>query len=418
MDEPPNIPRTLKWRRPESSDSTDSPFTSEPCKISVACGTCEYINTPYRQSLEKKFAAGLDVLANAIDMNNVKVVPVYESPQKLHYRTHAKLAVRPSPEGSQYRFAIGLFKKGSHDIVDLQDCPLHRRSINRLIRDLKEILEDSSLAPYDEENLSGDLRYVTVRSTHTTDGLMLTFVVTRKLRSELKSIVNQLRSRGNRIVSAHMNLHSENNNAIFSDESTVLHGSRRIRETLCELSFELSPTSFFQVNPWTAQLCYRRIQQHAGRGSNNVAWDLYCGVGQISMVLAQQGYRVLGIEQNPQAARDAQSNATLNDLQSQLHFIAGRVEDVQGAIPEWAWPPELIVANPSRKGISDDMLPFLVRALNKSKSSRLIYMSCDVTTLARDLEYLTNQGYKVRQVEGFDMFPFTDKMEWIAVVTH
>src|SRR5690606_25815970 len=134
----------------------------------------------------------------------------------------------------------------------------------------------------------------------------------------------------NRIVSAYMNVHDENNNAIFSDESTLLHGSRRLRETICDLTFEISPTSFFQVNPWIAQQAYRRIQQHAGSGSNGVAWDLYCGVGQISLALSQQGYRVLGIEQNPQATRDAQSNAVLNDLQPQLHFIAGRVEDVQG----------------------------------------------------------------------------------------
>jgi 23S rRNA (uracil1939-C5)-methyltransferase len=176
--------------------------------------------------------------------------------------------------------------------------------------------------------------------------------------------------------------------------------------------------AFFQVNPWQASNIYRRIQQIAGtEAGQSVAWDLYCGVGMISMLLSQSGFRTLGIEENPQAIRDAQRNVVRNDLPNQPSFIAGRVEDLVDDLPGWAKSPKLIVVNPSRRGIAAPVRQALCSLLKQHPDCKLVYLSCEVTSLARDLQDLTKSGRTIRQVEGYDMFPYTDKMEWLTVLT-
>jgi len=417
MKDDPNIQiKTSRWSK--DTELPNPSVDAKPCKIKDTCNTCQYINGSYQLSLEEKHQKGIELLKNSGVTEFAQILAPNPSPQKLNYRTHTKLAVRPNTEDEGRRFSIGLFKRETNEIVDLVHCPLHRRTMNNLIEDLKLLLEESPLTPYNEQTDQGDIRYFTIRASHTTSAMMVTFVVTRKCKSELMKLIHALKQRGHKVSVAYMNLHEGPGDSIFSDESTLLSGAKRLRETICELSFEISPTSFFQVNPWTAESIYRRIEQLVGPAhSSPVAWDLYCGIGQISMVLARAGYKTLGLEQNPQATRDAQNNSVNNELQNQLHFLAGRVEDLQGSIPTWAWPPELVVANPSRKGISEEMLQFIMRALKKAESPRFIYVSCEVETLARDLVVLEKAGYHARQIESFDMFPFTDKMEWLTVIT-
>ena len=182
-----------------------------------------------------------------------------------------------------------MFQPNSHKIVDISYCPLHRPSINRLIRDLKPALDASSLKPYDEATHTGDLRYLAIRASHLTDQVMVTFVcMTDEKKHELKAMILKLRNLGHTISSAHLNVNGDKTNTIFGSLSKRLAGADRLREQLCDLSFEIGPTSFFQVNPWQAEAIYRRVEQIAGPDTgHSVAWDLYCGTGQISMLLSQ-----------------------------------------------------------------------------------------------------------------------------------
>jgi len=392
--------------------------TDIPCKIKDSCATCAYINQDYRASLDEKYNQHLEILKATNLFTQARLIGVTSSPMPLSYRTHAKLAVRQSNEenGTQ-RFDIGLFKPKTHQVVNLDECPLHRHTINKLLADLRPALEASSLEPYNEANHSGDLRYIAIRASHLTEELMVTFVVTKDVSIELKPMVAELKRGGHKIASAYINHHSEGGNAIFGHDSKRIIGADRLRESLCGLEFEIGPTSFFQVNPWQAEIIYRRVAQLAGeRVPGYIAWDLYCGTGTLSMILARSGYRVLGIEENPQATRDAQYNVTRNELENQPHFIAGRVEECLANLPGWAETPNIIVANPSRRGMQPEVRKELARIMAKS-NSQLIYVSCEATTLARDLEDLCQYGAKPRQAEAFDMFPFTDKLEWIVVVS-
>ncbi|MBF0440333.1 MAG: 23S rRNA (uracil(1939)-C(5))-methyltransferase RlmD [Oligoflexales bacterium] len=420
----PNIYRGPLWKKNESRAAQRNNATIV-CNIKEICGSCKYINGDYSHSLSDKYNIGLELLKEKGVMEYAYLGAPVPSPRILEYRTHAKLSVRSSENclnsnGESGRFGIGLFKPNSHDVVDIGNCPLHKRAINILIQDIKALLNSSSIEPYDEETNTGDLRYIAVRVSHLTDQLMLTFVLRTEenLRLQIKNLVMELRRKGHKIVACHININAEKTNIIFGEFSKRLIGSDRLRENLFGLSFEIGPTSFFQVNTWQAENLYRRVEQIAGQNlSNDVAWDLYCGTGQIAMLLSKNGYRVLGVEQNPQSIRDAQKNIVLNRFIDPPSFCVGRVEDYLGCFPDWALEPKLIVVNPSRKGLAESVRNILRDKMAGSSNLRLIYVSCDVETLARDLKAIIESGAKVCQVEAFDMFPFTDKMEWIAVLS-
>ena len=400
----------LKSKLEEPSDP------SQVCKVSKECGACAYINSPYSPSFQDKYQKGLQTLREAGVLNKCHVIEPGEPSKTLGYRTHAKLAVRTSGN-EESPFDIGLFKPTTHDVVDISDCPLHKSSINRLVRDLKTLLADSAITPYNEENHSGDLRYLAIRASHHTDELMVTFVMTHnKLKNELRNLVKKLKEMEHQISSCYLNINEDITNVIFGPESKHVSGANRLRERICDFTFEIGPTSFFQVNPWTAEVMYRRIEQLVGYGSQNIAWDLYSGIGQISMILGRAGYRVFGVEMNPQSVRDAQRNVARNFEDNLPQFQTGRVEDVTDLFPNWAQNPKVIVTNPARKGLDEKVRSFLATTLSRTQETDLIYMSCEVESLARDLADLHSQGLQLKQLEAYDMFPHTSKLEWLAII--
>ncbi len=426
----PVLPRNVYRRGQEPGRAKPTRETFEPtCAIKSLCGTCKYVNLDYDASLSEKHLKGLAVLKEQGVLGSARQLSPARSPRAYEYRSLFKLAVRPVRQGRSIlrpgktdaapnRFAIGLFEQGSHDVVDMDDCPLHTFPLRRLLRDLRAELNASTITPYDENAHTGQLRYVAARAAHLTGELMVTFVVTEPLKVELKRLIANLQRKGHKINSAHLNVNPEKGNAIFGPKTERIAGAEGLRERVCDLDFEIGPTSFFQINPWQAIQLYRRIEQIAGQASGNaVAWDLYCGTGQISLILARLGYKVLGIEENAKAVEDAGENARRNKLEDSSQFLASRVEDAQKLIPQWARDPELIVVNPSRRGLAETTRKHLRELLEKHPKARFIYVSCEVETLARDLKELTQSGFALRQIEPFDMFPQTDNMEWLAVLS-
>jgi 23S rRNA (uracil1939-C5)-methyltransferase len=420
-----NIFRSTRWNEDHSRAKNKAKIQAEPIKIlkvsESACSCAgakdsyeDHLNAKYQKAIGAFEAAGLLVDTTVIDVKPSPVVP--------HYRCHAKLAVRPARSSlgapAERRFAIGLFKPDSHTLVHHIECPLHRDSINSLMPALYEELEASVLQPYQEESNTGDLRYLAVRASHLTDELMVTFVTTHERhRILLKAMILRLRQKGHNIVSAHINVNAERTNTIFGSVTKKLVGANGLRESLCGIILEIGPTSFFQINPWQAEAIYRRVEWLSGQASSgDVAWDLYCGTGQISLLLAQLGYRTLGIEENPQAIEDALANVVRNSMKDRSpDFIASRVEDLIGRLPSWSESPSLMIANPSRRGLAAPARQLIEEGLKSSRKSRLLYVSCEAETMMRDLKELSAHG-QLRQLECFDMFPYTDKLEWIAII--
>lgn len=398
------------------------------CSIKSQCGSCVYVNTNYGESLRKKFDFGITILKNAGVIERAQILDPLPSPTPLGYRSYFKLAVRPATssqkaqaeqEGVARRFAIGLFEPGTHRVsVDMRNCPVHTKPLTNLLKSLEAEIENCPIEPWNETTATGDLRYIAARSSHLTGEVMLTFVMANPQKNELVKLVNRLRRMGHKINSAYMNINKSTGNAIFGPELVLLAGSSALRERVCDLDIEISPLAFFQVNPWQANNLYRRVEIHAGRSRpGETAWDLYTGTGQMALMLARAGYKALGIEEIEAATTDAVRNAQRNNLTDRATFIAARVEDAEALVPDWAKNPKVIVVNPSRRGLHEGARTHLAHLLRSLTSSKFIYVSCDVETLARDLKALTTSGYSVRQIEAFDMFAQTDKLEWMAVLT-
>lgn len=428
--QPSNVYRRKAPGTQPTKSATFSADQNIACAIKTQCGACKYVNDPYELGLNEKYQHGLTVLKEAGVLGNCRLSSPVKSPRTLEYRSLFKLAVRPVapsepamvtfPSGFEYpnRFNIGLFHPGTHDVVSMDNCPLHTWPLKRLVRELKVELNLSQLTPYNEETRSGDIRYVAARAAHLTGEIILTFVVTDpSKKAELRKVSEALQRRDHRITSTYMNIHTENNNAIFGPDTQRVAGADRLRERVCELDFEVGPTSFFQINPWQAINLYRRVEHFAGPASGaEVAWDLFCGTGQMALILAKSGYRVLGIEENPNAVLDAEANARKNKLSDKVQFISARVEDSTAMIPETHMMPSLIIVNPSRRGLAASTREHLASLMKLNPRCRVLYVSCEVETLARDLKDLLIPGFQLRQLEAFDMFPQTTNMEWLALI--
>lgn len=398
------------------------------CEIQEKCGSCSYVNEDYKKFYKLKYEEALANIEKVVSLKYVQCMNPNVSPRLKGYRTSVKLAIRPKAEKNpkftnniNAQFDIGLFAPKSHKLISIDKCYTQHQGINNLISSIKKLLQESKLAPYNEKVHSGDLRYLLIRMSHISQEFMVTFVATNKsCYSELRQIIKQLKTTYN-VTASFLNINTEQTNKITGDYYKKIIGNDKLRESLCNFNLRISPQSFFQINPWVAQKIYQRVEQLVGKSSqtNVSAWDLYCGVGVFSLVLLKSGYNVLGIEENPYAIKDAICNAQDNLPSSQFEFKANSVEDFlqkKSNVPTDFKKPEIIVLNPSRKGLDDSVCKFLITYRKENPSHKLIYVSCEEASLSKNLKQLISGGYKLRQLESFDMFPHTEKIEWLAVL--
>lgn len=407
----PNVFR----RKYQEIDQKKPQFPDDPtfCGIKKECQGCRYINENYQITLQAKFDRAIQVFDPEL-LKFTASLPLNPAPMEFGYRCHAKLAIGPGTNGR--KFDIGLYKPGTHAITHQSHCPVHAHAIHRAVAVIHEWLEQQSeLVPYDQTNHSGDIRYLAIRASHTTEQVLITIIVREDVEKPIRRLSQALRRSSVKVAGLYMNVHPEQDNRIFGDRDVLISGLPKLRDNVCDLSFEISPKAFFQVNPWTAERVYRRVEQLAGAARQN-AWDLYSGMGQFALILSRLGYDVTSVEETPEAVNDARHNFKMNEGLKDPRFINARTEDVLHEL--MGTPPELIVANPSRRGMAPTVVDQVAQALSKNKHSRLIYVSCDHHTLIRDLNILVQDHHlKVKQLEAFDMFPFTDELEWITVVT-
>ena len=412
------------------------------CKIQHLCQACAFINEDYNTSFQGKYNKALEALKTKISLDAVELLKPQESSQKYGYRTSVKLAIREpykptvkksskfakphfqTEDEAKDLFDIGLFQRGSHKLISLEECPVQHTQINRLVKEIKRLLNSSDLKPYNETTQKGDLRYLLIRMAHVSEDFMVTFVATdRSCYQSLRNLTKQLKERFN-VSSSFLNINPDNTNKILGSKTKKILGADKLRETLCHFNLQISPESFFQVNPWIAQKIYHRVQQLVGhsRKANAAAWDLYSGVGIFSLIMAKAGYKVMGIEENPFASKDAKQNAERNKMPPKsVSFRDQSVEEFftessQKALPGALQHPDVVVVNPSRKGITQEVCDGLIAQKKKYPYLKLIYVSCEAETLGNNIKTLCENGFKLRQIESFDMFPHTDKLEWIAVL--
>ncbi len=367
-----------------------------PCPVARQCGGCQIQALRYQAQLafkEKKVCSNLQRIGGIAEP---PMEPIIGMENPLRYRNKAQFPIGRSRDG---RLIAGFYAGRTHTIVECRDCLLGAE-VNRQILDaVLKHMEQYDIEPYDETTGSGLVRHVMTRVGFRTGQIMVCIVVNgRSLphSEELCAILAAIPG----MTSIMLNSNLEKTNVIMGKDLKVLWGTEYIEDLIGDVRFRISPLSFYQVNPRQTQKLYEKVLEYAGLTGQETVWDLYCGIGTISLFLAQKARQVYGVELVPEAIRDAQQNAELNGI-TNAEFYVGRAEDVlPRKYADEGVRADVIVVDPPRKGCEESVLETMVQM----QPQRIVYVSCDSATLARDLKCLGERGYEVKKVCPVDMF--------------
>lgn len=396
---------------------TSSPHRCEPaCPTANQCGGCTLQHLSYEGQLAMKEKKVRDCLTRigGVDLEQVEWLPIIGMTEgHLNYRNKAQFPVRPDENGEP---VTGFFAGRSHRLIPTKECRIQHPVINQAANIVMDFLREYHIPPYDEESHDGLVRHIYVRRGYHTGQVMVCLVVNGNSLPHAEELANRLQSMEG-FTSLLLNVNQERTNVILGREMKLLWGKAYIEDTIGQLRYRISAPSFYQVNPVQTVRLYETALSFAGLNGGETVWDLYCGIGTISLFLARQlsekhnsTGRVIGVEIVPEAVENAKENARLNGLDN-AEFYCGAAEDVVAAlVSEENHQADVVVVDPPRKGCDAKLLDTMV----KMQPDRIVYVSCDPATLARDVKVLGEQGYEVRKVQACDMFPGGGNVESIV----
>ncbi|MFZ9520263.1 MAG: 23S rRNA (uracil(1939)-C(5))-methyltransferase RlmD [Silvanigrellaceae bacterium] len=406
-------------------------FHETVCKVLDQCQSCPMLDMDYRDQVTFKTTDFKKRLAQAGLKSQAPVSACLESPNRLGYRNTAKLAISEKLSPPDRRFiSVGLYKPGTHHVIDVGDCPIQNQRLNKIISFLRTAIRDQNMSIYNERSHQGLLRYIVVRTAHRSKDTLVTFVVSTDDKVKLRPFARNLMQKFDFISGVLMHVNNTSGNAIFqatndpdvsdnadatlAGQTTLLAGQDCLRDSIANLNLRISASSFFQVNPTVAEQAYFRMIELLEPKTGEKALDLYCGVGSLALLMSRAGARVTAIEETPSSIADAHENALTNSLQD-IDFRAGRAEVVlpelmnKGSMPR----ADIISVNPSRRGCQPEVL----KAMADLKPRAIAYMSCNPETLLRDLRQLEQLGLQAKVFELYDMFPGSRHYEVVTLLT-
>ena len=381
------------------------------CTIARACGGCSLQMMSYESQLRYKENKVKNNLIRIGGFDAMYIDKIYEGiaemKEPFRYRNKAQYPVGRDKLGN---IAAGFYAGRTHSIVRCEDC-LIGDAINKVILDaVIAYMNEYNIEPYNEIDGSGIIRHVLLRKGFTSKDVMCCIVATTDKIKNIDKLVSRLEAAAN-IKSIVLNINSNNTNVILGDKTKVLKGDGYISDYIGDVKFRISARSFYQVNPVQTKVLYETALSYAGLSGSEVVWDLYCGIGTISLFLARSSRRVYGVEVVPEAIEDAKENARINNI-SNASFVCARAEDISS--DNNFEKPDVIVVDPPRKGCDGKCLETIL----KVKPSRVVYVSCDSATLARDLKILCESGeYRLEKFRAVDMFPQTGHVEACCLLT-
>ncbi len=383
-----------------------SPERTEPrCPVYADCGGCQLQHLSYEAQLREKKRQVEDALLHIGKLEGIKVFPTLGG-EPWGYRNKMQFPVGRVKGNS----VIGCYAQGTHEIIDTENCHIQHPANNDLMNAMREVVRKLGIPVYDEDRHTGLLRHIVGRVGKNGDAMAVLVTARREL-PQAKEIVKLLRARVPKLVSVHQNIQTYRNNVILGRETKLLWGKQAIRDSIGPLSFQISPRSFFQVNTAQAEVLYGKALEFANLKGGETVIDAYCGTGTITLFLARKARKAYGIEVVPPAIHDARKNARANRIQN-AEFIIGDTTDVMPRLYREGVRPDVIVTDPPRAGCTPVVLETFVRMHPK----RIVYVSCNPATLARDLAILDGLGYRTEKVQPVDMFPMTSHVESVALV--
>ena len=398
--------RDSQGRRPFRSAGSKSDYAA-PCPHYPHCIGCPFINLPYPEQLARKRLMVAEAFAAFPSLAGMEIPPLVPSPQRLGYRARVKLVVRRN----RGEVAAGLYAPQSHRVIDISSCPVHPRPVNEVVHYLKKKIQELGIAPYDERDDRGDLRYLDLRYSFARRELSVTLITRHSSLPEGAELARALQRRFPFIVGVIQNVNEQRGNVIWGDSFRTLEGRDTIMERIGDLKLVFPAGVFSQANPFAARKIYDRVCEMVALKGGETVMDLYCGVGPISLSLAAAARQVWAIDDSTLSIATAKQNARRNG-RGNCRFIAGDVSETVAQIRKNLPRLDLMVVNPPRKGVE----PAAMEAILATGVPKIVYVSCEPKSLARDLQQLSTAGYYVRQIQPFDMFPQTDQVEVVALL--
>lgn len=378
----------------------------EDCQSYKRCGGCDLRHIDYEETLNIKRQAVQSLIDKTLKQK-VDVYPTWAMGRPYHYRNKLQYPIGKDKNGKP---VIGTFANRSHQIIPVEECLIQNNQANEIQKYFIEIIEKYDLSIYNEETRKGILRHLVIKTGIYTNQVMVIIVINNQTLPHIEEIANDLQSRWENIVSVILNINMENTNVILGDKNINIIGDGYIEDKLGDFFFRISPLSFYQVNPLQAELLYNIAIEKAQISKNDIVFDLYCGIGTISLFAAQYANKVYGIEIVEQAIKDAKYNAQKNDIKN-AEFIAGDTEVIFNDLINKNIIPNVVIVDPPRKGLDNTTINNLIKICPK----RIIYISCNPSTLVRDLAKLEDI-YNIKMIQPVDMFPWTKHVECCSVL--
>ncbi|GAA0177598.1 23S rRNA (uracil(1939)-C(5))-methyltransferase RlmD [Clostridium sediminicola] len=377
------------------------------CNIYSQCGGCNLQHLSYEAQLELKKDRVEDCLTRLgkIPLHNIIIHPTIGMENPYRYRNKVQLPVGEDKGDIN----IGFYENRSHRIVDMSTCHIQDEKADELTEILKQWMKKNNIKAYDETTNKGLIRHIMLRKGFVTGDYMVVIITKEEKIPHINELVEEIIGKLEGVVSIIQNINSVKTNKIMGDKCIILWGEGHISDFIGEYKFVISPLSFFQVNPIQTEKLYNKTLEYTDLQGNEVVFDAYCGTGSISLFLSQKAKKVYGVEIIPQAIENAKINADRNNIHN-AEFIVGKSEDVIPKMIEEGNFAEVVVVDPPRKGCDVKLL----EAIGHMKPDKIVYVSCDPATLARDLKILIGYGYQVVEVQPVDMFPMTTHVETVV----
>lgn len=373
------------------------------CPLYKKCGGCQIQNLSYERQLSFKQVKVIKLLGR---YHHVSEIIGMEHPY--HYRNKVQAAFGER----KGEIISGVYQSSTHNIVPVDSCLIEDEKADEIIVTIRKLLKSFKLRAFNDVTMKGFLRHVLIKRGFLSGEIMVVLVTAVMDFPKESQFINALLSRHPEITTIVQNVNNKRTSLVLGEESRVLFGSGYIEEELCGLRFRISPKAFYQINPTQTEVLYRKALEFAGLSGTERLLDAYCGTGTIGIIASKSAGEVIGVELNGDAVKDAVTNAELNGVDN-IKFYKADAGKFMVEAAELGEKFDVVIMDPPRAGASLDFLKSLVTLA----PDRIVYISCNPETQSRDLSYLTRKGYKVRRIQPVDMFPHTEHVETVALLT-
>ena len=375
------------------------------CPLYKKCGGCQLQNLSYAEQLGFKQRKTERLLGEF-----GRVEPIIGMAEPYHYRNKVQAAFATARNG---KIISGVYQSGTHSIVCVDSCLTEDRKADEIIVSVRNMLRSFKIQPYDERSGSGTLRHVLVKRGFKTNQIMVVLVTAGPIFPAKNNFVKALRKEHPDITTIVHNINPYQTSLVLGERENVLYGTGKIEDELCGLTFRISPRSFYQINPAQTEVLYNTAMEYADMSGREKVIDAYCGIGTIGLVASKRAGEVIGVELNRDAVHDAIANAKRNGIKNVRFFCDDAGEFMLGMAQDGE-KADIVFMDPPRAGSDECFLSSLVTLAPK----KIVYISCNPETQQRDLRFLTKRGYKVEKVQPVDMFPHTNHIETVVLLSH